>query len=607
MSQSSSYKFKIISASIFWPLYFLLTSHTAAIVFAVNLDKSLSEKIVISLDKLLFFLFLVFNSFAVLGLLSFLRPLFRYIDGGGNREKAVHCTKNIPLFLVLLHTCFWTLGVIVFYAAEGFRTPDGIPFIWGLLHNVSAGIMSAYFINVFTANIILPARAALKIIKIKQNEIDWTSSSKLQIHTAAMLFYMLIFYIYILDYFKQGGTLLPYYPVMIICIIYFIVLGLFFLYLTQLEYHNQTTAIRKKISRILDLQGNLKERVYIMSFDKTGFLAGVFNDFLENVQNIIINIKNSMYGTDTAMREIKSRIQNLDSETILLNERCADFNSDSAGLSKNVRAIAGSSADAAGRIYSVTETVKEMKTGLHAAAVSAMEMSDTVEKTANTITRSGVLSESAAHQFKSASAAIQQLSNAVEDITGFTAEIKKTAEYTNLLALNATIEATSDRSDANRFSIVAGQIKELARQSEKSALDIGTHIRHVQQMTSRTLMGIKEIGHMQTRINKIISSLLSGVQDMVETSRNITQSLLMTEATIQSGSEALETVRKGSDALSTNVRSAAESSSQSSLVHREFHDSIRSMKADISDAGHTLQTLRKLFAEFQTLISGFET
>jgi methyl-accepting chemotaxis protein len=69
--------------------------------------------------------------------------------------------------------------------------------------------------------------------------------------------------------------------------------------------------------------------------------------------------------------------------------------------------------------------------------------------------------------------AIAELSNTVSGISGFVATITQIADQTNLLALNAAIEAARAGEAGRGFAVVAEEVRKLAEDSNRAAVEVG--------------------------------------------------------------------------------------------------------------------------------------
>ena len=87
---------------------------------------------------------------------------------------------------------------------------------------------------------------------------------------------------------------------------------------------------------------------------------------------------------------------------------------------------------------------------------------------------------------------VDQLASRSEAIQGFAATITRIAKQSSLLALNAAIEAARAGEAGRGFAIVAGEMRQLAEDSAKSASEITDHVRSVHESMRSVVSAMSE-------------------------------------------------------------------------------------------------------------------
>ena len=91
-------------------------------------------------------------------------------------------------------------------------------------------------------------------------------------------------------------------------------------------------------------------------------------------------------------------------------------------------------------------------------------------------------------QVESSAENMVKLAERAQAIGDIISTVKSIAEQTNLLALNAAVEASRVGEHGEGFSVVAGEIKELAEQSRQATQDIRLILNEIRQATNSAVL-----------------------------------------------------------------------------------------------------------------------
>ncbi|WP_024592803.1 MULTISPECIES: methyl-accepting chemotaxis protein [unclassified Pseudoalteromonas] len=119
-----------------------------------------------------------------------------------------------------------------------------------------------------------------------------------------------------------------------------------------------------------------------------------------------------------------------------------------------------------------------------------------------------------------ASAIISELAQSTQDITGILGVIKGISEQTNLLALNAAIEAARAGEFGRGFSVVAGEVRTLASNTQKSTAEIEEKITKAQAQAKASVEAMM-VG--RERANNIVTQTTDVQQALGEIKESVHQ------------------------------------------------------------------------------------
>ena len=146
--------------------------------------------------------------------------------------------------------------------------------------------------------------------------------------------------------------------------------------------------------------------------------------------------------------------------------------------------------------------------------------------------------------------------SAMQEIGNIIAAINDIASQTNLLALNASIEAARAGEAGRGFAVVADQIRQLAEQSTKSAVD-------TRDLIEGSMQEIKEGNQAADSAAASIEIVVDGIGKIAESSRSISE-------ISKDQANAMEQAEQGVNQISEVVQSNSATAEESSATSQEL-------------------------------------
>ncbi len=244
-----------------------------------------------------------------------------------------------------------------------------------------------------------------------------------------------------------------------------------------------------------------------------------------------------------AMRDMKDQmIVTLRS----IEDASSQVSAGSTNLAEASQSLAEGATEQAGAVEELQATITSITENIEKAADQAHESYVQAKRYADEADNSRV-------QMTAMVDAMTRINETSKNIENIISEIEDIASQTNLLSLNASIEAARAGEAGKGFAVVADQIRQLAEQSTKSAVD-------TRELIEGSLEEIAEGNKAADKAAASIETVVEGISKIAESSKNVSQ-VSRDQATAMEQAE--QGVNQISEVVQANSATAQESSATS--------------------------------------------
>lgn len=217
-----------------------------------------------------------------------------------------------------------------------------------------------------------------------------------------------------------------------------------------------------------------------------------------------------------------------------------------SNLAETSQSLAEGATDQAGAVQELHATIATVSEAAKKSAESAEDAYKQSQKYANVADQSG-------NDMKEMVEAMSRINEASHKIGNIISEIENIASETNMLSLNASIEAARAGEAGRGFSVVADQIRQLAEQSSKSAVDTRTLI-------EGTMREVENGNKVAERAVASLATVVEGIREIADSSKELSVLSSNQAATMHEAELGVDQI---SDVIQTNAAVAEESSATS--------------------------------------------
>jgi methyl-accepting chemotaxis protein len=303
-----------------------------------------------------------------------------------------------------------------------------------------------------------------------------------------------------------------------------------------------TRPIRRAADMLRDIsegEGDLTRRLVVDTSDEIGDMARYFNQFVEKLQLLIGRIASNAATVASSATELSA----VSSETAQSVQTISDRTTTVAAAAEEASASTGTMAG----------NISAAASDLHSVASATEEMNSTINELASSSGKARAISGEATRQAEQVSAAMQGLGRDANEIGKVTEAITAISAQTSLLALNATIEAARAGAAGKGFTVVAGEIKELAQQTAAATDEIKGRIGAIQGSTSGAIRDIQAIAAVIRQMDEIVSVIAGAIDEQAAVTREVAANIAHAAAGVHDSNQQVAETAEVSRSIARDI------------------------------------------------------
>ncbi len=291
------------------------------------------------------------------------------------------------------------------------------------------------------------------------------------------------------------------------------------------EMANNLNVIIHDISEVL---GEMAGGNYAVKSRQAQKYTGDFQKLYESMRGL----RDQMVETLTSIGEVSSQVS-----------------SGSGDLADASQTLAEGATEQTNAVMELHTTISEITNTMEMSAQSADESYAKAQLYADK-------ADNSREEMNSMMAAMERINAASNRIGDIISEIESIASQTNLLSLNASIEAARAGESGRGFAVVADQIRVLANQSAKAAVD-------TRELIEGSIREVSDGNRAAENAANAIGFVVDGIKQIADFSKNL-------KTMVQDQTEAMRQAERGINQISEVVQSNAATAQEASATSQEL-------------------------------------